>query len=220
MEKITKKCPYCDKNVVNLPNHIINMHPKIIEKIEETDVVTPSLMTTSGSETVHTSVPQSSITTMIREKLDIMLNIKIIEMLSNSPETNIQDIARAVNPEPPTAPKTLLENMQEYQAVKEMIKEIEPRPIETGNEWIDLAQQALPIVKDMLPGKKAEIAETIKNVNESNDKGVGGTLKPICLETSGSSSEPVSDSKKSGTDGKTIKHDDSRAEKTDRDIRK
>jgi hypothetical protein len=168
------KCRYCSKQVQNLAQHIINLHPTILEKLEENLDLTPpppNLQT----PTISHQRGNADIGSLIREKLDLMLNIKIIEMLSKSPNTTIQEISQAINPPQQTNLKDIVELHNLIYPERE-----EMPVIETGNQWVDIAQQALPIVKDMLQSRKPK-QESDLNVR-GGEKTNTGILKPIQLE--------------------------------------
>jgi hypothetical protein len=189
------KCRYCGKQVQNLAQHIINLHPTILEKLEETIIDYPSNFQPPGSAGIRQDLPApkiSDISTLIREKLDLMLNIKIIEMLSKSPNTTLQEINQAINPPPQQSLKELVELHNLIYPEKE-----DPPMIETGNQWVDIAQQAIPMVKDLLQSRKQPNMESGINVRRG-EKNNPGILKPIQLKAPGDPGEPGSFSEKPG----------------------
>lgn len=184
-----KKCRYCGKEVMSLANHIVRMHPAVIEQIEE--VPQQQVINTPVSPILPAqNVKIGDISTLIRDKLDIMLNIKIIEMLSNSKDMNLADIQKAISP--PT--KTTIEELREY---REFLKTENPPYIETGNQWVDIAQQAIPIIKKMVPQKKKQ-TEVDLNVREGNRE-TGNILKPLSIKVAGNTTESRSTIQESGT---------------------
>jgi hypothetical protein len=183
-----KKCRYCGKEVNRLAEHIIRMHPSIMEKLEEIpleEVKNPpvSPVLTAPNQRI------GNLSVLIQEKLDLMLNIKIIEMLSKSPDTSIQDIAKAINP----PEKTTIQELKEYH---DLVYPKEMPYIDTGNDWVNIIQQAIPIVKEMMPKKKnAEVPQNVRTGNSEDD----GILQPIQLETATDQLESKSTSKESRT---------------------
>jgi hypothetical protein len=197
MAENKKKCRYCGVERANMAEHIINRHPSVLEKIEETILDYPSnfnqAATSPPPPTQTTPVRASGdIGVLIREKLDLMLNIKIIEMLSKSPNTTLQEINHAINPPPQQSLKELVELHNLIYPEKE-----DPPMIETGNQWVDIAQQAIPMVKDLLQSRKQPNMESDLNVRRG-EKNNPGVLKPIQLEIAGDPGKPGSTSEKPG----------------------
>jgi hypothetical protein len=179
-----KKCRFCGKDVQNLAAHIIRIHPAIVEQLDESPPLSPQTPLSPPNSAIlpAQNMRIGDISTLIREKLDIMLNIKIIEMLSQSKDLNLTDIQKAINP----PQKSTLEEIKEYH---EMVYGGADIPfVQTGNQWVDIAQQAIPIIKEMLPKRKIN-NEGETNVREGNDYNPG-LLKPIQQETSGSPAKP------------------------------
>jgi len=185
----TRMCRYCNKEVINLTSHIINMHPKVLEQIEEISQELPPSNTNFQTPPQNPGVSMqrtapNDINTMIREKLDIMLNIKIIEMLSKNPDTSLGDIKKAIEP----TQNTTLQDIKMYH---DMLWKDTPmqRAEDTGggNQWLDLVNNALPIIAQMLPAKREEI----KNVTErrSDEERSPGILRPISQEIAGNTTE-------------------------------
>jgi soluble cytochrome b562 len=186
-----KTCNFCGKQVKNLGFHIANQHPKIMEQIDEMQETLPGTPpgAAPGQDLQALRKVLPDINSMIREKLDTMLNIKIIEMLSKSPNTSIQEIQSAINP----APKTTI---QDFKEMRDLFKESaidKISDIDTGNQWANVALQALPIVREMLPKKQNEVKQNVREGNTRSE----GSLKPIQLEIAGSAREPSGDSQKS-----------------------
>ena len=189
---ILKKCRYCNKEVRNLGLHIVNIHPNILDQIEERIPQSQDKNPTFEAlpRQIDQNKPIGDINAMIREKLDTMLNIKIIEMLSKNPDTSLQQISQALNPPAPIG----LKEIKEYH---DLIYQKEEKEIpETGNQWIDLATSAIPLVRDMLHARKnQEVKQDEPRINEERDLRV---LKPISLEAPGDTSQPASFSEESG----------------------
>jgi hypothetical protein len=208
-DQILKKCPFCGKDVKNLAPHIVNLHPKIMEKMDEMDTKTPENATftpvlTQSSPKILT-YPGQSINDMIREKLDTMLNIKIIEMLSKNPNVSLQEISAAIQaPQPQQSALDKLKELREYTSIISDIKG-DNMPNESGgaNEWLGVANAAIPIVKEMLQSRKKH-SEVVKNgdVREGNS-GSPRNLKRIQSETSGNSGKPVYTERQHSSDSGT-----------------
>ena len=208
-EKPIKICHFCRKEVRNLGIHIINNHPNILAQLDE--------YTEKGSLAPSSPAPPltprstQNLTAMIQEKLDIMLNIKIIEMLSKSPDATIQDISNAINP-----PKnTTLEELKAYHELVYGKEKSELPYIETENQWANLAQQALPIVRDMFANRQQkqplkEVEKDVRGRKETNP----GILKPIQLEIAGDTGEPARHSEEPGAPGDTEQQDNKLPDRT------
>lgn len=200
MAEDKKKCRYCGVERANMAEHIINRHPSVLEKIEESILEYPSNSSQAATSptTPPTTTPQrqsTDIGTLIREKLDLMLNIKIIEMLSKSPNVTLQELNQAVNPPQQTSLKELVQFHKEIYGDQEK----EPPYIETGNKWVDIAQQAIPIVKDMLQSRKQpqEVDQNVRRGEKTNP----GILKPIQLKIAGDPAKPDQLGKEPGAPG-------------------
>jgi hypothetical protein len=158
--KPLKMCKFCNKEVQNLATHIINMHPSIIEKLEE-GVPTSENAPISHNYTApqQQNKPYNSINDMIREKLDTMLNIKIIEMLSANKDLSLPELKRALEPQQNTQ---LSDVIALHNAIyKDMPKATEVNIGGDGGGWLELANNAIPLIREMLPQRKSE--ETQKN---------------------------------------------------------
>lgn len=198
--KTKRICPECGKEVANLGLHIANVHPKLMEKLEGSEHQAPPPQPYSSQlprPPAQNTAVAGDLNALIREKLDTMLNIKIIEMLSKNPDTSLQQISQALNPPQPLG----LREIKEYH---ELVYGKEERELpETGNGTIDLITAAIPLIRDMLPAKKAEM-EAQKNVKHSGNKeGDRTILKPISLEVAGDPGEPGSPGKEPGAAGDT-----------------
>jgi len=206
-DKPLKSCPHCGKNVKNLGFHVANNHPSIIAQLEEKPPSpppeTPTLTPYSNKNAGVSGVNTQSINEMIREKLDTMLNIKIIEMLSKNPNTSLQEISQAINPPKPST----LQELKEYH---ELVYGREERELpETGNGWVDLATAAIPLIREMLPAKKKQMEEENKNVElGSDEKRSIRILKPIQAKIAGDREESGSSSNESGSISGESKQDD------------
>jgi len=197
-EKPLKKCPECGKEVRNLGFHIANIHPKLLEKLDvyKGDVTESSIPHEKAGSS-------SNINEMIREKLDTMLNIKIIEMLSKG--GSLADVQQALNP--PTESKPVgIEEIKQYHDL--IYKEPEPAVnLNIGESdsagWLNLANNAIPIIKDLVgkreePPKK-ELEDKTKNDESGTIKeGVIRPIKAISGEVTGDSTESSINGEKSG----------------------
>ena len=201
--KDKKKCHICGKLVYELGLHIANIHPQIMQKLEES-----GFNETQTSQEKQEQLPsfgikpplsqqnrvvvvgQGSINEMIREKLDTMLNIKIIEMLSRNPEVSINDIHQAINPPQNTQPS--LQDLKTYHDLVFGEDYERERPGESqGGEWAAIAKEAIPIVKNMLQSKTTTQQGAVANVR-SGESTNPGILKPIQLKVTGDTTKPGS----------------------------
>jgi len=165
-DKQNKTCPYCYKEVKNLGLHIINNHPTIINKLEEEENQSPAEYSKQIPEKPNLvrTTPQGDISSMIKEKLETMLNIKLIQMLEKG--ASIEDINRIMNPPPP--PQT--SGLEELKKLLEMQKLITPQtPMFAGEvaepsiNWIELIKEGLPILAQMLQQRKNNNMESVNN---------------------------------------------------------
>lgn len=188
--KPLKNCKFCGKDYANLATHIINSHPSIVEQLDESAYI-PTQNTTPLPLNVANGPPQrqhlgTDIDTMVREKLNTMLNIKIMEMLSSNKDVSLMDIKQSLEP-----PKTT--SLKELKEFHDLVYSNNNNGgnEENGNQWLDLINNALPIVSQMLPKKREEL--------EKNDRykpiedGRVATIRPI-------SEEVARDTNKSGID--------------------
>jgi len=146
--KPIKKCHFCGKEVRNLAVHTLNQHPDAFNRLDEvasTPLVSPA---PPSQPQLYASAPKGDINALIREKLDTMLNIKIIEMLSKNPSTSIQELQQALNP----PQKTTIQELKEYHDLVYGEKEPELPYIETENQWVNIIQQFLPVIKELFKG--------------------------------------------------------------------
>jgi len=148
--KPNKICPLCQKQIRNLGFHLANQHPNILDRLDnfaDTGYDKP-LAPATPTPQLYPSPPRGDINALIREKLDTMLNIKIIEMLSNNPNVSIQELQNAINP----PQKTTIQELKEYHDLVYGEKEEELPYIETENEWVNIIQQFLPVIKELFKG--------------------------------------------------------------------
>lgn len=181
-DKPLKTCPYCYKEVKNLGLHIINNHPTIINKLEEEENQSPAEYSKQIPEKPNLvrTTPQGDISSMIKEKLETMLNIKLIQMLEKG--ASIEDINRIMNPPPP--PQT--SGLEELKKLLEMQKLITPQtPMIAGEvaepsiNWIELIKEGLPILAQMLQQRKNN---NMESVNDGSNTGEREETSPRVLE--------------------------------------
>lgn len=203
--KPLKKCSFCNKELNDLGLHIARQHPNILSQLDEFNLNIPvippanspmatpihAVADTAGATGMTGNFPDVAV--MIRQKLDLMLNIKIIEMLSKSSDTGLKEIAEAINP----PRETTLDEIKKYHDI--FYKD--NTPIETGNEWVNVAANALPLVKDLIASRRQLQQQggipDATNVSEG-DRGRAQILKPIQFETTGDTGEPSGIGKESG----------------------
>jgi len=202
-DKPLKICPLCNKEVRNLGMHIANIHPNTLKEYD--DVFPPSppatpTPTLSGKFSPP-GVVGGDLNALIREKVETMLNIKIVEMLSKG--ADIRDVARVLNPPQPTS---FMELKQMHDLIYSAKPHLEEKAEEnSSNQWLELINNALPIVKDMLPQRKKQMEES-KNVEFGTDeKGSVRILKPIQDEITGDTDKSGSLGEESGTFGEVTK---------------
>ena len=163
--KPTRLCKFCKKEVQNLAQHIINMHPSVVEQLEEGEAVAaPQSMQSLPAVSYPQQQNKSfqSINDMIREKLDTMLNIKIIEMLSSSKDMSLPELKKALEPQQNT-------QLSDVIALHDAIYKNQKPGIEINTEsessgWVELAAQAIPLIKEMLPKKQPEVRNDTERV--------------------------------------------------------
>jgi hypothetical protein len=206
-DKPTKNCQFCNKDVINLGLHIINQHPKIMDQLDEsysTPLLSPSLIQNTPIQPQNRPTG-SDINAMIREKLDTMLNIKIIEMLSSSKDVSLIDIKKSLEPTQNTS-------LSDVKALHDMIYDQKGSSIninagEEGNGWLDLATAALPIISQLIPKRMEEKQNDTEHRSTENTS--GGSLKPISQEIAEYRGESESTSTESRIIIPTKQQDDS-----------
>lgn len=195
-DKPIKICHFCHKEVRNLGLHISNQHPNILAQLDEyadTGKINPQVPQTPPTPQIYGSAPKGDINALIREKLDTMLNIKIIEMLSSNPNVSIQELQQTLNP----PPKTTIQELKELHDTFYPESKKDLSDIQTGNQWVDVALQALPIAKEMFSNiqkKPLEEKQNVRTREETNTR----ILRPISVETSRDSREPSSPAQEPG----------------------
>jgi len=207
-DKPLKKCRFCNKDVRNLGNHIANIHPSVLNQLEELeDVITPPPITASPQVASMPMIQQKAIKNIneiVSEKLETMLNLKIIEMLSKG--GSIEQVQNALQP---TANNPSFQQLKEYHEL--IYGQNKPEiNINTGEEtggWIELANNALPIISQLLQRKTGGTQEN-DTEHRGNEEESGATLKPIQFETEQYRSESENISTESRDTGETKQPND------------
>jgi len=183
-EKKTKICSYCNKEVKNLGFHISNLHPNVFSKIDDTPNTEKVLTDNSTNITTTLKPSQLSINEMIKDKLDTMLNIRIIEMLSKN--ASLSEIQQVLNP----TPKTTIEELKQYHDLVYSDNKNNGVNLNVGENssgWLELATNALPIISQMLPQKQKELKQD-DELRRSEERSLR-ILKPISEEVTGNREE-------------------------------
>lgn len=172
-DKPNKICVYCNKEIKNLGLHIINAHPSILEQLEEK---TPNLpqgsMTPQQSPSVTTSRPLSGGDTrsMIREKLEAAIDIKLLQMLEKG--ASVEEINRVINPPPVQSQKSLKEQLEELNEFNKLLGNRQVS-IETsdgsGDKWTEVLIGLVPTLLQMFANKKQPM-EAVKNVEHRTNE--------------------------------------------------
>lgn len=187
-ETIVKKCPFCGKEVQNLGQHIANIHPSVLKKLDETAETEQKNISVLPS--VQSPPPLKTIQELLREKIELIMDLKILEMLSNSPDASLKDLSKMLNPVPE---KTALEQLKEFKEISEMFtKEVKTE----GSDWSDVAIHSLPIVKELINnrGKQNENRKWNENTERTNR----GTIRRIARENTRDTRQPKDYSRESG----------------------
>jgi hypothetical protein len=194
--KLVQHCKFCGKNFIHLAAHIIKSHPSVVAQLEEKEIVdNPAVVdnpTIASYSPLSTPAGIPSLSQIIRQKVDDMLSIEVIKALSNNNPGALKELAAVMNP----PRETSLDEIRKYHDLFYSARETSG-----GTDWGSVAVNALPMIKDMLDGKRKN-AEMMRNVREGN-KRTEGLLKPIQLETPGGSGKPTSNSPEPGVIGET-----------------
>ena len=165
--KPIKICPICKTEIRNLANHIANKHPSEFARMENYNTPLDNSIITSKEENTpplnNTLSRGQNFRDILNEKLDQMLSIKVIQMLEKG--ASLQDIQTIINP--PQQKGISLEDLKTY---KELFVQNTQTPLnvniptesDNSSEWLSLINNALPIVKEMLPKKNAEVQQDDK----------------------------------------------------------
>ena len=217
--KPLKLCRFCNKEFANLSTHIINIHPSIIDQLEENSS-SPSrgenINTTQTQNITHPlyKPPASDISTIVKEKLETMLNIKIIQMLEKG--ATIEEINRITNP--PPLQSSGLDDIKKLVEIQRLITpQYLPPTIATesgGTDWGAIITGALPIFGQLLTMRNGG-TQNGSNEHRSDEERSVGILKPIQAETTGDSTEPISIGEEPRIVGETTEPNDRNIETTD-----
>jgi hypothetical protein len=168
-----KKCKYCTKEVQNLATHIINSHPSILEQLEEGEIKTPPETPPKALNTPQNATIISEDTeTLIRRKLNTLMDIQIIKALGSGAE--LKDIRALVTPQK-TPQEVITETIALHNAIYPKGNNTVVESGSSVNQWLELANNALPIIRDMLPKKQSmEVKQ-----NDGYKEPTRGDRKPI-----------------------------------------
>jgi len=200
-DKITKNCFYCKKDVKNLGLHIANQHPNVFEKIDDspisatsTEKQTPinTLAITSSNNTYR----GSNINEIVKEKLETMLNIKIIEMLSKG--ASLQDINSVINP--PTSNQPTIQDIKNMHDI--LYKDSGNNPVnvnmpleDSSGGILELLTASMPLIRDLLQ-KRNEGADNVQR--GTNKEGSEYNSGAIPEEVTRNTIKPIGFSQESG----------------------
>lgn len=164
-DKPLKICPFpeCRKEVRNLGFHIANQHPHAFAKMDSSQDSAKQVAPLSMINSPVIAEPVKSVQQILSEKLDTMLNIKIIQMLEHG--ASLEQIQQSIRP---SSSNITLEDIKKYHDLFYTGKQAVENEDNTG-KWIDLATTALPIIREMLPGKKAELEQDGKREPNTNE---------------------------------------------------
>lgn len=163
-DKRIKQCPHCKGEYRNLGMHVINKHPSIFAQIDNDSLdINDQKITDKPDNLSNNITPANStlyrgnVNDLVREKLDTMLNIKIIQMLEKG--ASLEDINRLMQPQQPINNKVdIFEEIKKYREIQQLVGNKELPIVETDNTsgWLDLANNAIPMIKEMLSNRKTE----------------------------------------------------------------
>jgi len=184
-EKPLKKCPICNKEVRNLGLHLANIHPEAFDKLDNYGTENRTESNISYQKPAYSG----NINEMIREKLDTMLNIKIIEMLSNG--ADIKDIQQVRNPTETKNTGVTIADVKEYHDL--IYKENQDAVnINVGDSdgagWINLANNALPIINKLMDGRM-QLKNNEENKENDEHTSTTGTIEEAVIRPIGFISE-------------------------------
>ena len=181
------KCRFCGKEVMRLGAHIANLHPRILEQLEEFGDLEPQKSTPQAVFSQPQGVKKST-SDLVREKLDLMFDIKILEMLAASKDATLQDLQKALQPAQPQASgMDKLREIREYAAIMNEIRGVGEATTEGSDGWLTLANNALPMIKEMLPKRQQEVKQNVREGNTGSQR----LIKRIQSEAPGSAGKPA-----------------------------
>ena len=220
-EKPMRECKFCGKHFRNLGFHVANNHPNILNQLEEhsPDVVPKQPDTNQIARPLAQNNPSQAVSSdlnqLIRDKVETIFNIKILQMLTSQPDVSIKEVQTMLNPPQPMG----LSEIKQYHDMVYNERERSNVNVDLGgdsNDWIELAKLALPIVGQLLPQKKKELEANKDDEFRGDEKGSVRVLKPIQKEVAGNTIESGSISKESGIISGESEQNDSKL--TDFDI--
>jgi len=212
--KPIKICPFCKTEIRNLGLHIVNKHKEQLDRLDNlsnpsinsNDKENLSLRNTNPETAPHNAVYRGSINDLIKEKLDTMLNLKIIEMLSKNPNISINELSSAINPQPVAQEKDIIEKLKEYKEIQNLISN--NNNIETNDpDIMSVITQAFPLLTEFLKNKNG-VEKNDTEFRTTETRGIA-TIKPISLETSEYRAKSDNFSTKSGNISTTEQQDNS-----------
>ena len=206
-----KKCVFCGKEFKNLGLHIVNQHPKIMEQLDETGIETEQKVTPQAVFSQPQGVKKST-SDLVREKLDLMFDIKILEMLAASKDATLQDLQKALQPaQPQPSGMDKLRELREYAAIMNEIRGAGEAVTEGSSEgWLTLANNALPMIKEMLPKRQPQPEVKQNGIRERNP-GSQRTLARIQPQAPGSTGKPGNPERQHSSDSGAEQQDNSGA---------
>jgi len=189
-DKPLRPCPHCGKNVKNMGFHISNNHPSIMAQLEEKSPSPPPATPSpppSYEKKADVFEPDMDIDRLIYKHLNRMLSLKFIEMIGGTNNPDITEIRRAMQPPQPPTPLSELKAYHDlvYKDNKREREEVEIP--ETGNQWIDLATQAIPLVRDLINKKQGD-GKNVEHTRNEEANRTGDTK--LQLEAPRDSREP------------------------------
>lgn len=210
-DKPEKTCKFCGKSVKNLGFHVANNHPNIMEQLEE-NYSPQAAKPNSTQPNTQASQSQGDLSSMVREKVETMLNIKIIQMLEKG--ASIEEIHRITNP-PPQTQTTGLDDIKKLVEIQRLIvpQHLPPSTASeaVGTDWGAIIAAAMPIVGQLLTIRMKKPGDDINGFDEhrSDEETSIRILRPISEEITGDTEKPGSDSTESIDTGEAAERDSS-----------
>jgi len=163
-EKPIKVCPICKKEVRNLGLHIANIHPKALEYFDEYEQAPKN-----STESNIIAKKAGSIGEMVKEHLDTMLNLQLIQMLGQG--GTIKDVQNVLNPTEQKTAGVTIADVKEYHDLvyKENQDAVNINVSESDSAgWMNVFNNALPIVNKLMDSRTTP--KTNNEENKENDK--------------------------------------------------
>ena len=184
-DKPIKVCPICKKEVRNLGLHISNQHPNVLAKLDDFDEPTPK----NRIEPDILTKKAGSIGEMVKEHLDTMLNLQLIQMLGKG--ASVGEVQRVLNPTEEKTSGVTIEDVKKYHDL--VYKENQDAVnINVGDSdgagWVNLANNALPIISKLMDGR---MQPKNNEENKENDEHTSttGTIEEAAIRPIGFISE-------------------------------